>query len=702
MKRLFWVSLLGLFLELMLIRWVSTEIRIFAYLQNTVLVVCFLGMGMGCFVADAEANLDDAVPPLVLIALLLSLPASRTALGTITNLLSVLPDFVIWNSSAVDRGSEALRMLAAGLVLTLGVMGLVWYAFVPFGRVIGHALATAADPIRAYSVNVAGSLAGVWLFVVLSALSTPPWVWLALCAALFLALDEGTWRGRAVRGAALGAVVAAAALGTGGEGALATVWSPYQKLELTESAKPSPAGRYVIHVNSVIYQGMQDLSEAATRAHPEIFPPELAGHSQYDLPFMFHAKPRRVLLVGAGSGNDAAGALRHGVERVVAVEIDPAIIALGRRFHPSRPYESPAAHVVNDDARSYFATATETFDVISFGLLDSHTTGAITNTRLDHYVYTRESLARARGLLAPGGVMTLTFEAQTTYIADRIARTLAEVFGTRPLIFRVPVTGYGWGGVMMVAGDIPALQAQLARQPRLAALIRRWQAESPLALPGNTPPATDDWPYLYLEAARVPALHLLLSVLLVALFALGCARLRVRPRLAPDELKVQAHFFFLGAAFLLLEVQNVSKACVVLGSTWQVNAVIISAVLAMVLAANLIAARFPGLPLAPVYALLGASCAGLYAFDLARLAFLPYALKATLLGALTCLPMLFAGIVFTRSFAAAEARDAALGANLLGSLAGGLLQALTYATGIRALTLVVLALYALAFLTRPR
>ena len=45
---LFLVSVLGLFLELMLIRWIGTEIRIFAYLQNTVLVVCFMGLGLGC------------------------------------------------------------------------------------------------------------------------------------------------------------------------------------------------------------------------------------------------------------------------------------------------------------------------------------------------------------------------------------------------------------------------------------------------------------------------------------------------------------------------------------------------------------------------------------------------------------------------------------------------------------------------------
>jgi len=45
---------------------------------------------------------------------------------------------------------------------------------------------------------------------------------------------------------------------------------------------------------------------------------------------------------------------------------------------------------------------------------------------------------------------------------------------------------------------------------------------------------------------------------------------------------------FWARAFLLLEVQNISKAAVVLGNTWLVNAVVISGVLAMILLANLV------------------------------------------------------------------------------------------------------------------
>src|SRR5262249_26029966 len=48
-----------------------------------------------------------------------------------------------------------------------------------------------------------------------------------------------------------------------------------------------------------------------------------------------------------------------------------------------------------------------------------------------------------------------------------------------------------------------------------------------------------------------------------------------------------------------------------------------------------------------------------------------------------------------------ERKDLALGANLIGALAGGLLQSVTFLTGIRALLLVVAGLYLLALATLP-
>ena len=72
-----------------------------------------------------------------------------------------------------------------------------------------------------------------------------------------------------------------------------------------------------------------------------------------------------------------------------------------------------------------------------------------------------------------------------------------------------------------------------------------------------------------------------------------------------------------------------------------------------------------------------------------------------LFGSLTSLPMLFSGIVFVRSFAMAQDKSNALGANLIGALVGALLQSITFVIGIKALLLVVAAFYLLSLLTAP-
>ena len=88
--KLFLVSVLALYLELLLIRWIGTEIRIFAYLQNTVLVVCFFGLGIGLFTADRPVDYWRGARALLLIATLLLIPVTRDALKLISETLSVL------------------------------------------------------------------------------------------------------------------------------------------------------------------------------------------------------------------------------------------------------------------------------------------------------------------------------------------------------------------------------------------------------------------------------------------------------------------------------------------------------------------------------------------------------------------------------------------------------------------------------------
>jgi hypothetical protein len=294
----------------------------------------------------------------------------------------------------------------------------------------------------------------------------------------------------------------------------------------------------------------------------------------------------------------------------------------------------------------------------------------------------------------------LSFWAQKLYIADRIANVLKIVFDQEPISFRMPQNNYGWGGVMFISGDLTNARKQIIKNQRLSNLIEKLKRDYPFSLTYTTKIATDDWPYIYLKSPKIPLLFYLLAGLIVLLFLRSYRRWQAFG-LIHRWSRSHWHFFFLGAGFLLLEVQNISKASVALGNTWEVNAVIISGVLTMILLANYLTHSFPRIPLGLVYTMLIAICLVLYFVDLSRFAFLPYATKAIIIGSLTTLPMLFSGIVFISSLTIVIGKDDALGANLIGALVGALLQSVTFVTGIKALLLIVAGLYFLSLLTKP-
>ena len=225
-----------------------------------------------------------------------------------------------------------------------------------------------------------------------------------------------------------------------------TVWSPYQKLV----GHPIPPGTvippgserlgpdaeaYLVQISDVFYQVAIDLRPQALG--------DRGGHPlpHYDEVYRrLGNRPERVLIVGAGLGNDVAAALRAGAGHVDAVEIDPAIVELGRRHHPERPYEDTRVNVIINDARDAFRRLPpQSYDVVVFGLLDSHTQLASSSVRLDNYVFTLESFRTAGRLLKPGGHIIVTAATLRRVIgleggelilddgADRLAVGVADV-----------------------------------------------------------------------------------------------------------------------------------------------------------------------------------------------------------------------------------------------------------------------------------
>ena len=389
--RLFWATFSILALELAVIRWMSNQVRLFAYLNNVLLIGCFLGMGLGVMVGRRRPGLVHATLPVL--AVLAAVLAGASGLG-LTHL--GFPDGV------VSMWSAPARSFLGSLLVIMGLFMLPVAVFACAGSVVGDIFGR-LEALRAYSWDLAGSVAGIAAFTVLSAASSAPPAWLALAALPLL------WFSRRVLSlVSYLAVVALAAFSVQD-----ARFSPYYRIDV-EPAEGAPGRPLRLSVNRDFHQYIHDLSNArlesrtlSSRERPQLEQAQAA----YALPFRLTESRARALVLGAGTGNDVAAALREGFAEVVSVDIDPVILRLGAELHPERPYQNPGVTAVVDDARAYLEQNRDArFDVVAFGLLDSHAMfSTMSSLRLDNYVYTAESLRSAWRLVAPGGLLSVSF-----------------------------------------------------------------------------------------------------------------------------------------------------------------------------------------------------------------------------------------------------------------------------------------------------
>ncbi len=522
------------------------------------------------------------------------------------------------------------------------------FLFAQLGRILA-ANFEGLPRLRAYSINISGSLLGVGVFALLSRMQTPPWIWFLVGLTPML-----PWlgRGKALR---LGTLCVLLACAFVAPHINHTVWSSYQKL----TGREVPNG-YAIDISDAFYQLAYDLSPAAL-ARPGVEP-----RPNYDAELANVSPLNRVLIVGAGSGNDVAAALRAGAKHVDAVDIDSAIIEMGRLHHPERPYDDPRVTTIVDDARNAFKQLPQqSYDAVVFGLLDSHTQLGISSIRLDNYVFTQESFSAAAELLRPDGTLVLS------------AVTAADWFRDR------------YGAMLEHACGAPVMQQRFA-----PVTVYRCQVKVEDSNPGATGEAigapVDDWPFPYLPDRGIPLSYIIVVAFLVAASLYWLRRNGIG---AIDVTPTNAHMFFLGAAFLLMEVYAINRLALVFGTTWIVSAVSIGAMLIEILAANLVV-TVVRVDLRP-YAYLVLALLLVAGWFVGPQAVLGHGAAAGLLYALFLLsPVFCAGIIFATSFAASPNAGTALGANILGAVLGGWTEYATMATGIRAMALVALALYA--------
>lgn len=644
--RLFLTSATVLFVELLLIRWVPANVVYVGFFSNFVLIASFLGIGIGILLGRRLPSWSAAASGPLLLGLAVVLQVARVDL------------------TAVDLfyGASDRPQLEVHIAVVSTILALVAATMAALAMPLAGLLRSMA-PLRAYAVDIAGSMAGIAAFALLAVVGAGPAVWLAVALALVAANAPAGARRQAYLG------VGALALAVGLVLALdrGEAWSPYYRITIQPDADATS-----IDVNGIPHQTMWSVSSDKKEPYYEQIYRWLPSR-RFD----------RVLIIGAGTGTDAAVALAHGAGRVDAVEIDPAIARIGREMHPDRPFDDPRARVTIADGRAYLRSSAERFDLIVYGSTDSLT--LVTSTaelRLESFLYTEEAFASVRDHLTPTGVFVLYDWYREPWLVQRYAGMLERTFGAAPAVTLYPT--------------FSAVQAAaLAAGPGLA------EARAlPVAAAGAESGVHDDAPFPYRRTRDVPASGL---AALAALLALAVALVIAALRWTSTPIRQgSAHFFLLGAAFMLLETKSLVTFSLLFGTTWVVNALVFFAVLASVLAAVAVSVRWPDRDPRPYYAGLLASLALAFLVPPTDLLFEPPASRYAVASAMTFAPVFFANLVFARSFRTSQAADVAFASNMLGAMVGGAIEWTALAIGYRALAIVIAALYLGAYATTVR
>jgi spermidine synthase len=750
---LFLISAVILFLELAGIRWFPAHVLYLTFFTNVVLLACFLGMSVGCLAANHRRNYLIWTP-FLLAAALAAAHFVEFSSGSFVKFLDVghqaSPQLVYfgteYHSKDLSRYAVPVEVLCGFFFLVIAL------ALIGPGQKLGQALKSWPNRLRAYTLNIAGSIAGIVLFAACSWLQLSPFWWFTLVAlglAYFYFISPHRQFTKIV---GLGSVIAVMLVVMVALAAYTPVhedypgqreaqhfWSPYYRIDFKRQDLS-------LSVNLIYHQQMVSRNE--------VFP-------AYALPHLLNRDSGRpafkdVLIIGAGSGNDVSRALQWGASHVDAVEIDPAIYRLGRDYHPDHPYQDPRVEIHLDDGRNFLRSTTRKYDLVVYALVDSLVLhSGYSNIRLESYLFTRQTFDDVRNHLKPEGTFVIYNYFRQGWLVARLQKGLEEVFGPgNSLVLTLPYRDViepesaTFGDfTVFFAGDTNALRVAFNKDPNY--LLRRDQPPDPgsangflraqpgerarwlqvsekerqddpvwqrfglatvVPVEGGLRTATDDWPFLYLREPMIPTLSLRgmiimagLALLLIFLFVPRRKEKIPLPGLQEKEgRRSNLQLFFLGAGFMLIETKAVVSMALLFGSTWVVNSVVFFAVLAMILLANGWAVKFQPARLWPYYA--GLMLTLVLNVFIPLDFFLGMGRSLQLIGAclLVFSPVLFAAVIFAASFKRTSQPDRAFGFNIAGAMTGGLAEYSSMLLGFQYLILVAILFYGLSALGLSR
>jgi spermidine synthase len=415
-------------------RLLSTQLGSSTYAFTLMLGTFLLGIVLGSALFERWSRRHAATSATFALTQTLTALAALAFLVFFSRLIEILPP-ILRATHESFRGlvlaqfaTSALAMLPAAIVFGFNFPAAV---LVIAGPKISDHMGTGAAVGRAYSWNTLGAIAGAvaggfWLLPRLGSfhlIAVTAAANLALAAALAL-FAERRLRRILLFAANLILILAAGWIGFSPrfyDPAVASFntvmyWNLYDRpLTPLESAHLVDVVYFRDGLNSTIsvartddYLALRTNGKVDASNHDKITQ-LLLGH----LGALAHA-PRRVLLIGFGSGMTASALARYSeIERLDIVEIEPAVIAAAPLLVSlnHNVLQDPRVHMTLDDARNFLFTTRERYDLIISEPSNPWIAGVAT-------LFTSEFYRAVQARLAPGGVFVQWVQAYSLFPED--------------------------------------------------------------------------------------------------------------------------------------------------------------------------------------------------------------------------------------------------------------------------------------------
>ena len=352
--------------------------------------------------------------------------------------------FVAAVARSSSLGSVQLLQFALSAVVLLPSTLLIGATFPCVIALVGRVDRVGAEVGRVYAVNTMGAIVGTLLggFVLLPRLGVHAAIKagiltnLALMVVLVLASRRGSgWRGASVVGAAAAALVVVLLPGWD-QSVMTSGAAVYAKRYLQDEEGRTVSE--ILHSRPVVFY--RDGVSGTIAVHKDGEHVTLSTNGKVDagagddmvtqlalghLPMLLHPNPKRVLVIGLGSGVTAGAVARHPIDRLDVVEIEPAVVEASPFFAAEHGHvlDDPRVRLVIADARNFLLTSTERYDVIISEPSNPWISGLAS-------LFSTEFFALAREHLAPDGIMVQWVQGYNIYADDlrMIIRTFRTSF----------------------------------------------------------------------------------------------------------------------------------------------------------------------------------------------------------------------------------------------------------------------------------